>query len=263
MQLLAGRDFNPELATDTVSSVVVNEALLREFGLSMQTALGAELKQRGFDGQLVSQKIIGVVKNFNYASLKKEVRPQLFSQPPQLEPKKIYIRIRSGDPSQALAFLQSTWKSLAPAYPFRYSFLDEDMARFYVFEERWGRVAGWAGGLCIFLACLGLFGLAALAVVNRTKEVGIRKVLGASVSSIVALLSKDFLKLVLIAFVIAAPCAWFLMNKFLQEYAYRIQIGWPVFAGTALLALLLAFLTTGTQALRSAMTSPVKNLRSE
>lgn len=263
MQLLAGRDFNPQLALDTVNSVVVNEALLREFGLTLQNAVGSELKERGFGGEIVSRKIIGVVKNFNYASLKKEVRPQLFSQPPQLEPKKFYIRIRSGDPSRALALLQSTWKSMAPQYPFRYSFLDEDFARFYTFEERWSRVAGWAGGLCIFLACLGLFGLAALAAVNRTKEVGIRKVLGASVSSIVALLSKDFLKLVLIAFVIASPVAWFLMNKFLQDYAYRIQIGWWVFATTGVMVLALAFVTIGSQALKSAIANPVKNLRSE
>ncbi|WP_121355037.1 ABC transporter permease [Flavisolibacter nicotianae] len=263
MQLLAGRDFNPELTTDTVDAIIANEALLKDFGLTLSTAVGAELKERRFGDQLISRRIIGVVRNFNYASLKQEVRPQMFFQPPQLQPTKFYIRLRSGDPSTALAFLQAAWKKLAPEFPLRYSFLDEDMNRFYVFEERWSRVAGWAGGICIFLACLGLFGLAALTAVNRTKEIGIRKVLGASVSSIVTLLSKDFLKLVLIAFVIASPLAWLLMHKFLQEYAYRISIGWWVFILTGVVALLVAFVTIGSQALKSAVANPAKNLRTE
>jgi putative ABC transport system permease protein len=263
MQLVAGRDFNPELATDSVSAIIANEALLKDFGLTLSNAVGAELKERRFGGELFSRRIIGVVKNFNYASLKQEVRPQMFFQPAQLQPGKFYIRLRSGDPSNTLAFLQATWKKLAPGFPLRYSFLDEDINRFYVYEERWSKVAGWAGGICIFLACLGLFGLAALAAANRTKEIGIRKVLGATVSSIVGLLSKDFLKLVLVAIVIASPCAWLLMHKFLQEYAYRIQIGWWIFVLTGVVAVLVAFVTIGSQALKSAVANPVKNLRTE
>ncbi|HET7897276.1 MAG TPA: FtsX-like permease family protein, partial [Flavisolibacter sp.] len=263
MQLLAGRDFNPQLATDTVSSIVVNEALLKEFGLTLKNAVGAELKERRFAGDLLSRRIIGVVKNFNYASLKEDVRPQMFLEPAQLRPTKIYIRIQSGNPATALNILQTAWKKLSPEFPLRYSFLDEDINRFYAFEERWSKIAGWAGGICIFLACLGLFGLAALAAVNRTKEIGIRKVLGASVSSIVTLLSKDFLKLVLIAIVVAVPVAWLLMNKFLQEYANRIHLGWWVFGLTGLLALFVAFVTIGSQALKSAIANPVKNLRTE
>ncbi|MBD0288055.1 MAG: ABC transporter permease, partial [Flavisolibacter sp.] len=240
MQLIAGRDFDPDFASDTVNSVIVNEALLRDFGLTVQNAVGQQLMERAFGGAKMPRKIIGVVKNFNYSSLNQEVRPQLFYQPAQLDARRIFIRIKSGDPSNELKLLTATWKKIVPDFPLRYSFLDEDMNRFYKMEERWSNVAAWAGGISIFLACLGLFGLAALAAVNRTKEIGIRKVLGASVSVIVRLLSMDFLKLVLLAIIIATPLAWFLMHKWLQEYAYRINISWWVFAATGILALVIA-----------------------
>jgi len=263
MQLVAGRDFNSSLSSDTVNSIIVNETLLRDFGLTLSNAVGAELQEKRFGSGTVTRKIIGVVKNFNYSDLKQEVRSQLFIMPSQLDPRKFYIRIKDGEPSKALTALQATWKTIVPDYPFQYSFLDEDMDRFYKMEDRWGKVAGWAGGVSIFLACLGLFGLAALTAVNRTKEIGIRKVLGASVSSIVKLLSKDFLKLVTLAVVIATPCAWFLMYKWLQDYAYRINIGWWVFILTGFVAVVVAFVTIGFQAMKTAVANPVKSLRTE
>src|SRR5205823_707080 len=133
-----------------------------------------------------------------------------------------------GDPSIALNTIKKAWASVVPDLPLKYDFLDEDLNRFYKSEARWSNIVGWAGGISIFLACLGLIGLAALAVVNRTKEIGIRKVLGASLSAIISLLSKDFLRLVLMAFIIAIPLAWYFMNKWLQDYAYRISISWWV-----------------------------------
>ena len=150
-----------------------------------------------------------------------------------------------------------------PEYPLKYSFLDEDLRRFYEGEERWGKIVGWAGGISIFLACLGLLGLAALAAVNRTKEVGIRKVLGASVTGIVGLLSKDFLKLVVIALLIASPLAWYFMHRWLEGFAYRINIGWSVFLITAIGAMLVALVTVGVQAVKAAVANPVTSLRTE
>lgn len=263
MQLIAGRDFNSALTDDSVSSIIVNEAFLRDFGLTINNAIGQEAKERRVGSELFPRKIIGVIKNFNYSALNKEVRPQLFFQPSQLNARKFYVRIKDGDPSKALTSLQSHWKAIVPELPFQYSFLDEDFDRFYKAEERWSSIAGWAGAISIFLACLGLFGLAALTAVNRTKEIGIRKVLGASIATIIGLLSKDFLKLVFIAVLIAVPFAWWGMYKWLQDYAYRINIGWWVFFITGLMALVIAFITVSFQAIKAAIGNPVKSLRTE
>jgi putative ABC transport system permease protein len=173
------------------------------------------------------------------------------------------VRVKAGDPSIAIDKLQAAWKSSEAELPFKYSFLDEDLDRFYKEEQKWSRIVGWAGGISIFLACLGLLGLAALAVVNRTKEIGIRKVLGASVTGIVGLISKDFLKLVIIAFVIASPLAWYFMNNWLQDFAYRINItGW-IFVVAGVVAILIALITVSMQVLKAAASNPVKALRSE
>jgi putative ABC transport system permease protein len=180
-----------------------------------------------------------------------------------LAARKFYVRIKDGDPSKALAVLQSAWKTIIPELPFRYSFLDEDFNRFYKAENRWSSIAGWSGAISIFLACLGLFGLAALTAINRTKEIGIRKVLGASVSVIIGLLSKDFLKLVFIAVIIAIPFAWYGMYKWLQDYAYRVDIGWSVFIIPGLMAVLIAFITVSFQAIKVAAANPVESLRTE
>jgi putative ABC transport system permease protein len=147
--------------------------------------------------------------------------------------------------------------------PFRYQFLDESLDSFYKTEQRWSQVVNIAGGLSLFLACLGLFGLAALAAVNRTKEIGVRKVLGASVASITGLLAKDFLKLVVLALLIASPIAWFLMQRWLADFAYHIDIQWWMFAAAGTAAMLVAFLTVSGQAVKAALANPVKALKSE
>jgi putative ABC transport system permease protein len=145
----------------------------------------------------------------------------------------------------------------------KYNFLDESLNNFYKSEQRWSSIVGWAGGISIFLACLGLFGLVSLAAANRTKEIGIRKVLGASVTNIVALLSKDFIKLVTAALLIASPVAWYFMNKWLQDYAYRINIGWTVYVMSGIFAITIALITTSFQAIKAAIANPVKSLRTE
>jgi putative ABC transport system permease protein len=262
MRLIAGRHFDPAIVSDTINSIIVNESLVKNFlGLTPQEALGKQILGRK---NHKPRTIIGVTEDFNFEDLTRTVRPQLFSQPADFTPSRIFVRINPGDPSATLASLESAWKTIVPDdIPFSYSFLDEKFARFYESEKRWSSIVGWAGGISIFLASLGLFGLAALAAVNRTKEIGIRKVMGAGVISIVGLLSKDFLKLVIIALVIASPLVWYFMNDWLKDYAYRIHIGWWVFAVTGVIAVIIALLTIGLQTIKAAMANPVKSLRTE
>jgi putative ABC transport system permease protein len=187
----------------------------------------------------------------------------MFHQFADYDPYKFFVRIKPGNPAPALAAMQKAWTAVVIDIPFQYSFLDENLDNFYKAERKWSSIIGWAGGISVFLACLGLFGLAALAAVNRTKEIGIRKVLGASLTSIVTLLSKDFLKLVIVALIIAAPLAWYFMNKWLQDFAYRISIDWWVFIAAGALAIIIAFITIGSQAVRAGRANPVKSLRTE
>lgn len=260
MQLLAGRNFNPKIGSDTTSSVIINEAMMKEFGWTLDNAVGQTLD--GFS-QNVTPVVIGVVKNFNFRHAGEEITPQMFCPFFDQNKPKFYVRIKPGNPKEALAAIQKTWASLIPDVPLKYSFLDEKFDALYKAEQRWSGIVGWAGGISIFLACLGLFGLAALATINRVKEIGIRKVLGASVSSIVALISKDFIKLVAIALLIASPVALYFMNKWLQSFAYRINISWTVFMFSGVFAIVIALLTICSQALKAATSNPVKSLRTE
>ena len=261
MRLLAGRNFSSAMATDTAGAVIVNEALVKnELGLTPAEAINRQFKT--MKGNYY-KTIIGVVKDFNFEKLDKEVRSQFFFMPADFRPERIFVRLRAGDPAAAIAALSAAWKNAVPDLPFRYSFLDEDLDRWYKAEARWRDIIGWAGGISIFLACLGLFGLAALTAVNRVKEIGIRKVLGASVPEIVQLLTGGFIRLVLLASLVASPLAWYFMNKWLQQFAYRIDIGWWLFAATAMVAVCIAALTIGVQVLKAARANPVKNLRTE
>ena len=264
LKLIAGRNFDPAISSDTVTSVIINEAMMNDFGWTLQNVIGQPLK--GYlDNENDAQTpiVVGVVKDFNYLAFNTKIEPQMFQQFSSYLPYKFFVRIKSGDPSKALSTLQTTWKTIAPDYPLKYSFLDENLDRFYQSEARWSNIVGWAGVLSIFLACLGLFGLAALVAINRTKEIGIRKVLGASLAGIISLLSKDFLKLIIIALLIASPLAWYFMHKWLQDFAYRINIGWYVFIITGIAAVLIALITVSFQAVRAAIANPVKSLRTE
>jgi putative ABC transport system permease protein len=260
MEMLAGRNFDPNIAADTVTSVIVNQAMVADFGWTVDNAVGQQVK-----GYMENKTpvVIGVVKNFNFRPFKEEVKPQMFHQFADYDPYKFFVRIKPGNPGPALSAMRKAWASVVVDLPFTYSFLDENLDKFYKSERRWSSIIGWAGGVSVFLACLGLFGLAALAVVNRTKEIGIRKVLGASLVGIVKLLSKDFLKLVVIAIVLATPLAWYFMHRWLQDFAYRISIGWWVFIAAGSLAIIIAFITIGFQGVRAAIANPVKALRTE
>ncbi len=260
IRLVAGRNFDNSIASDTTESVIINETLASTvLGMTPDKAIGQQIKAGGDKFKTV----IGVTKDFNFESLTRKVRPQLFTMDRSFAPSKFFVRILPGDPAASLSLLESKWKKIVADLPFKYSFLDEDLDRFYKSEEKWSAIVGWAGGISIFLACLGLFGLASLAAVNREKEIGIRKVLGASVPVIVRLLSGDFLKLVIIAMVIASPIAWYFMHNWLQDYAYRINIGWWAFVVTGVVAVTIAFITISFQAVKSAVANPVTSLRSE
>jgi putative ABC transport system permease protein len=260
MKLIAGRQFDPAITSDSTGSVIVNEALVKLMGVTPQEAIGKQLIR---PKRKVSLTIIGVTKNFNFEELTREVRPQLFSVSPAFLPSRFFVRLKPGNPVQALAKLENVWKALAPGVPFQYNFLDDKFDQFYKAETRWSHIVGWAGGISIFLACLGLFGLAALTAVNRTKEIGIRKVMGATAFNIIGLLSQDFLKLVIIALIIASPIAWYFTSSWLEDYAYRIRINIWVFVGTGIVAVAIALLTIGFQGIKAALVNPVNSLRNE
>ncbi len=261
MQLIAGRGFNPELTSDTLTSVIVNESLVSAaMNTTPEKALGMQLESAR--GDQTPKTIIGVVKDFHFEPLTRNVRPQLFTQPAKLHASSLFVKLRTADP-ESIRLLEATWKKVVVDLPFMYSFVDQKFDAFYKAEERWASIVGWAGNICIFLACLGLFGLASVAAVNRTKEIGVRKTLGASVTSIVRLLCNDFVVLVMVSVAIASPIAWYLMDTWLMQFAYRIELTWITFLLTGLCALLVATLTVGIHAVKAAMADPVKALRSE
>jgi putative ABC transport system permease protein len=259
MQFLAGSNFRPGQGNDSLNPMIINETMMRAFGWDAQNAVGKEIK--GFQGG--TALVVGIVKNFNYRPLSEGVRNQAFLTNKDKGYNNFYVRISTGSPSSALASIQKAWGSTVPGIPIKYSFLDEDVNNFYKTEQKWSSIIAWAAGISIFLACLGLLGLAALAAVNRTKEIGVRKVLGASITGIIMLLSRDFLRLVFISFVIATPVAWYLMNRWLQDYVNRIDISWAVFVSTGVFVIIISMFTIGFQAIKAAIANPVNSLRRE
>jgi putative ABC transport system permease protein len=204
-----------------------------------------------------------VVKDFHYEDLHLPITPYAFQL--SLDPQYNYmiVHAKAGNMNNILASIKNSWHNLNPSEPFEYSFLDKDFQKNYDAENRLSAIVGYFTAIAILISCLGLFGLATFSAEQRIKEIGVRKTLGASVSSIVALLSKDFLKLVGIAVLIASPLAWLAMHKWLQSFAYRIHISWSVFVITTLAALLIALITISFQAIKAALANPVESLRSE
>jgi len=261
--LLAGRNFDSNVPQDSVTSVILNEAAVRDFGWTNESAIGQVLTGYNEEDPKRNPVVIGVVRNYNFRSLHEQVRPMMFINFKDYVPFQFFVRIAPGDPKPALDLLRSAWASAEPVLPFRYAFLDESLQKFYTAEARMSKTIGLAGFIAVLLACLGLFGLAALSTVNRTKEIGIRKVLGASVTGITGLLTKDFLKLVLVAICIATPMAYYFMEKWLADFAFHIEMEWWMFVVAGLVAVVVAFLTVGFQSVRAALADPVKSLRSE
>ena len=263
VNLLAGRLFSKDFPADTLTRFVVNEETVKKYGLgSPQEAIGKWLAL-DWDGQQHQFTIIGVVKDFHFKDLHKEIEPIAFRYYHEADFNYLLARSGGSNVKQALTGLEATWKKLNPNEPFEYSFLDQDFQKNYEAEDRQAGLINYFTIVAIIISCLGLFGLATFTAEQRTKEIGIRKVLGASVYGVVALLSKDFLKLVFIAVLIASPLAWWGMNKWLQNFAYQTSIGWQVFAITTFIAILIAFATISFQAIKAAIANPVKSLRTE
>ena len=259
MTMAAGRNFSKEYGSDS-SAVIVNETAVRAFGWK-NNPLGHTITHSEGNGVTSTYHVIGVVKDFHFQSLHEQITPLVMTLGTDWN--NFIVRTRTKDIAGLLSTLQHQWSSMTTESAFSYSFLDQRFDKTYRSEQNIGVILGIFSGLTIFVACLGLFGLATFTAAQRVKEIGIRKVLGADVTGLVTLLSKDFLKLVGIAFLIAAPVAWWAMNRWLQDFVYRAPISWWIFAATAALALLVALLTIGSQALRAATANPVKSLRAE
>ncbi len=257
LQLAAGRFLSGDFPTDTTKSVMINEAAVRAFG--WQTPENALGKPFGKGEQ--TRTVVGVVRDFHFENLHKPVEPLLlgFSRFNSF----FSVKIEAAQISEAIRHIEKTWQNLAPGLPLKYQFVDEKIGGQYAAEQTIWRLFLMLSGLAIFIACLGLFGLATHSAQQRAKEIGIRKVLGASVAGITGLLAKDFLKLVTIAIVIASPVAYYFMDKWLADFAYRIDIQWWMFAIAGVGAVAVAFLTVSFQSVKAALANPVDSLRSE
>ncbi len=268
LQVVKGRNFSKDNPADISSSMVVNEALVKEYG--WDDPIGKKLPGP------YEQQVIGVVRNFHFESLHNIIQPLMLVLKPDSALRRssdvnfsfagqprVSVRLKAGNIQDQIASLKKAWKAVAGDQDFEYRFLDESLNSMYKEEQRLGTIVRYASILSILIACMGLFGLATLVVARRTKEIGIRKVLGADIKGLVGLLSKDFMVLVIIASLVAFPIAWWALNKWLQDFAYRISIEWWVFIAASLAALLIALVTVSIQAIKAAIANPVSSLRTE
>jgi putative ABC transport system permease protein len=257
MQLAKGRNFFPPSPADSIS-VIINEAAVRDLGFGNTDPIGKTIIRSGQR----HYNIVGVVKDFNYTSAKQKIAP-LMMLPSNRNEGSIIVRIKTADVHHLINDIKSKWTAYNANTPFSYSFLDQQFASLYSTEEHSGQIFTSFAVIAIIIACLGLFGLAAFMIRQRVKEIGIRKVLGASTTSITTMLSAEFLKLILIASLISFPITWFAMNKWLQDFAYRTTIHWWVFLLAGSISLLVAAVTISFESIKAALANPVKSLRSE
>jgi putative ABC transport system permease protein len=265
MELVRGRSFEPGRVTDSMA-VILNETAAALFGFDDPIgqkiySLNANLQGSPRPEDFVEFEIIGVVKDFHWSSLRDNIGAlclQLGRSTGLAS-----FRYQGAATASVIAALEKNWKDLSAGQPFSYRFLDDSFDRMYSAERRLGKIAGIFGLLSVLVSCLGLFGLAMFTAEQRTKEIGIRKVLGASVAGITGLLAKDFMKLVLLSIVIASPVAYWAMNQWLADFAYRIELKWWMFALAGVSAIVIAFITVSFQSIRAALANPVESLRSE
>jgi len=261
--LLKGRNFSPAISTDLRNAVIVNETLVRQMGWA--DPIGKMVRMHGAPQDTTQNAfVIGVVKDFSIYSLQHKIEPLVLQLPPvSKEDDNCYVRLSKANIPAALRYIENTYRDFDPAASFEYHFLDDNFQRQYATEEHEGRLLLVFTALAIFIACLGLFGLVTFAVEQRTKEIGIRRVLGASVTGIVSLVSRDLIRPVVLAILIATPIAWYILHRWLEGYAYRVNITVGIFAGAGSLALLIAALTVSLRARRAARVPPAKSLRTE
>lgn len=259
MELVAGRNFSRTFGTDS-SAVILNETAAKTFGWE-SNAIGKVLTNRDNDGTVKMLNVVGVIKDFHFKSLHEKISPLVMVLGQGAST--MIIKTKTGDVSGLISYMDKEWKSLKAEAPMAYSFLDDRFNNTYMAEQKTAKLLGVFALLTILVACLGLFGLSTFTAEQRVKEIGIRKVLGATESGIVALLTKDFLKLVAISFVIAVPFAWWMMSKWLQDFAYRIDISIWVFVMAAGVAILITLITVSFKAIKAAVANPVRSLRAE
>lgn len=257
--VIRGRNFSRDFPSDSTHSVLVNETFVNKAG--WKNPIGQEVNLWESDGKKYS--VIGVVKDYHYESLTKKIEPQLFTINPNNGLGKTFIKIKPGNETTTLRYIEKVFKNIFPLSPYSYIFKDQENLKNYEAEAKWKQIVLFGAILTIFISCIGLFGLSVLSAEKRTKEIGIRKVLGASVSSVVAALSKDFLKLVFIALLIAMPLARLAANKWLENYPYRITLSWWMFSVAAVSVLFIALATVSFQSIKAAIANPVKSLRTE
>lgn len=260
LKIIAGRDFSPAFPTDSMQAVVINRAAASMLGFTPQQAIGKWVRNIIQDS--LRRNIVGVVENFHYASMKETIAPLVIS-PKQDDRRLALIRFKAADVRQVISRLKNIYRSAAPDFPFEYGFLDERFDKLYESEIRQETLLGVFSVIAICIACLGLFGLASYTAIKRTREIGVRKVLGSSVENIVLLLSKDLLRPVLLGTIIAVPAGYFIMQKWLQGFAYRVPVHWWIFAVAAAIAILIALITVSLQAIKAAIANPIRSLRTE
>jgi len=261
--IIEGRDFKENITTDDTLALIVNEALVKQMGWKPAETVGKPFDYNQYHGE-----IVGVVQDFNFVSKHKEIEPlviQLRSNPGHFNfsLKYVAIKLKTDDLPKTVAAIEAKWKELAPERPFDYFFLDQELDKLYKDEEKLGKVAGIFSLLAVIVACLGLFALASFMTEERKKEIGIRKVMGGSVSEIVLLLSTDFSKLIGLAFIIACPIAWYAIQWWLSNFAFHVGINWLVFILVGFVTLLIALLTISYRSLQAAFANPVNTLRHE
>ncbi|MBX3255489.1 MAG: ABC transporter permease [Chitinophagaceae bacterium] len=256
--VVQGRNFSTRYPYDSTQSVIVNESFVKKAG--WQHPVG-ETVDFWFKNE--KYKVIGVVKDYHFQPMTTEIGPQLFTMKYDNDYGMVFIKVKPNTAANSLKHIEAVFKKLFPFAPYSYAFKDEQNRKAYEAEAKWKQIMMFSAVITIFISCIGLFGLSVLSAEKRTKEIGIRKVLGASVNGLVAVLSKDFLKLVCIALVVAVPAAWIASNKWLENYPYRITLSWWLFAGAALLVVMIALLTVSFQAIKAAVGNPVKALRTE
>jgi putative ABC transport system permease protein len=258
MKMAAGRNFSTAFSTDT-NNFIVNEAAVRSLGWkTSQNAIGKDITYGD-----VSGKVIGIVKDFHFESLHQTITPLLFRLPSNNGYHVMSVKVNSRNVQTAVSSLQATWHKYLPDTPFDFTFLDDKFRQLYNSEQQQGNLFTIFSCIAIFIACLGLFGLSAFTITQRVKEIGVRKVLGASVRQIVLELSKDFLLLILISAVIAIPAAGWSMHEWLADFAFHTEMSWWIFAAAGIIALIIAFVTISFQSIKAALANPVKSLRSE
>ena len=268
LRIIAGRDFSRDRPTDEREAFIINETAVKELGFGTpEKAINQPLNWEEWTPAdslqpIKKGKVIGVIQDFHYKSLHEKVTTSVIQIYPAIS-FKVAVKLNTAKIKNTIAYINDIWNKFSPGYPLDYKFMDETYGQMYLSEQKLSRLLWIFAVMAILIGCMGLFALAAFSAEQRIKEIGIRKVLGASVFNLTALLAKNFVRLVLIAFLLAFPVAWWAMNNWLEGFPYRVNLSWWVFAVAGITSLLIALITVSFQAIKAAIANPVKSLRTE